>query len=131
MTRKEAIKELVACGYWKRPYRAHTLRRNEALRMAIEALKKPDVPDTNVEKWISASEKLPEYGESVLVWDGSCYSVGKRIPYITGEDGEHIEGDWWVSDDYDEELSEYYPNLRDGICVAWMPLPEPYRKEDD
>lgn len=80
--------------------------------------------------WIPCSEKLPEYNESVLTWDGYIFCIEKRIPYIRDDDGEPIEGDWWVSDEYDEYESEFYPNLRDGAAIAWMPLPEPYRGGD-
>ena len=80
-------------------------------------------------KWIPVSERLPEYYEPVLTWDGHCYFVEKRIPTIKADNGEPIRSDWWVSDDYDEFDSDYYPNLRDGACIAWMPLPEPYREE--
>ena len=94
----------------------------EALDMAIEALEE--------QKWKVASKKLPEYHESVLTWDGVCYSVEKRIPYIYDDYGECIESDWWVSDDYDEEKSKYYPNLRDGTCIAWRRFKE-YTEDND
>ena len=81
--------------------------------------------------WIPCSEKLPEYNESVLTWDGYIFCIEKRIPYIRDDDGEPIEGDWWVSDEYDEYESEFYPNLRDGAAIAWMPLPEVYQEEGD
>ena len=80
--------------------------------------------------WIPCSKKLPEYFEPVITWDGHCYFVEKRIPYIRDEDGNPIKGKWWVSDDYDEEETDYYPNLRDGAAIAWMPLPEPYEVEE-
>ena len=82
-------------------------------------------------RWIPVTERPPEYGEAVLTWDGNCYCVEKRIPFIRDDDGEPIYSDWWVSDDYDEEESDYYPNLRDGACIAWMPLPKPYEKEEE
>lgn len=90
-----------------------------------------DAPTIESQQWTLCSERLPDYGVSVLTWDGSCYCVEKRIPYIRDEDGEPISSDWWVSDDYDERESDYYPNLRDGACIAWMPLPEPYTEDDD
>ena len=81
------------------------------------------------QRWIPVSERLPEYGVAVLTYDGHCFCVEKRIPTIRDDEGEPITGDWWVSDDYDEYDSDYYPNLRDGACIAWMPLPKPYRAE--
>ena len=57
-------------------------------------------------------------------------SIEKRIPYIRDEDGNPIKSEWWVSDDYDEEETDYYPNLRDGAAIEWMPLPEPYEVEE-
>ena len=93
---------------------------------AICAIK--DAP--TVPQWIPVTERLPEYMEPVLTWDGSTYSVEKRITTIRDFDsGEAISGDWWVSDDYVENESDYYPNLRDGACIAWMPLPEPYKED--
>lgn len=86
-------------------------------RELIERLKE------QLPRWIPCSERLPEYGVSVLTYDGNCYCVEKRIPYICDDHGEHLISDWWVSDDYDEADSDYYPNLRDGACIAWMPLP--------
>lgn len=89
----------------------------------------PALKDTEP-RWIPCRERLPEYFEPVITWDGYCYSVEKRIPYIRDEDGNPIKSEWWVSDDYEEE-TEYYPNLRDGAAIAWMPLPKPYEVEND
>ena len=83
------------------------------------------------QEWVPCSERLPDYMTAVLTWDGMAYAVEKRIPYITDDDGEHIMSEWWVSDDFDEENTEYYPNLRDGAAIAWMPLPEPWKGVDD
>lgn len=88
-----------------------------------------DLPSAPKQKWIPVSEMLPEYGVAVLTYDGYCFCVEKRIPTIKDDEGEPITGDWWVSDDYNEYESDYYPNLRDGACIAWMPLPEPYTEE--
>ena len=96
-------------------------------RLAIETL-----PSAQPEPhWIPVSERLPEYGVAVLTYDGHRFCVEKRIPTIRDDEGEPITGDWWVSDDYDEYDGDYYPNLRDGACIAWMPLPEPARLEND
>lgn len=93
-------------------------------------IEQEDAPTIEPEpKWIPCSDRLPEYNEVVLTWDGHMFCIEKRIPYIRDDDGEPIEGDWWVGDEYDEYESDYYPNLRDGAAIAWMPLPEPYREE--
>ena len=101
-------------------------RAQEIFADCIEALE--ILPSAQPEqRWIPCSEKLPEYNESVLTWDGYVFCIEKRIPYIRDDDGEPIEGDWWVSDEYDEYESECYPNLRDGAAITWMPLPDPYK----
>lgn len=91
-----------------------------------------DAPEVQPEPhWIPCSERLPEYNEAVLTWDGHTFCIEKRIPYIRDDDGEPIDGDWWVGDEYDEYESDYYPNLRDGAAIAWMPLPTAYREEGE
>lgn len=102
---------------------------HKAIKMAVKALSLPSEP-SKTGKWIPCKERLPSYYEAVLTWDGHCYCVEKRIPFIKG-DGEEIVSDWWVSDDFDEEESDYYPNLRDGAAIAWMPLPEHYTEEKE
>lgn len=81
------------------------------------------------QRWIPCSKKLPNYMEPVLTWDGVSYCVEKRIRYIRDEEGNPIEGDWWVSDEYNDIESDYYPGLRDGAAIAWMSLPELYKEE--
>ncbi len=62
-------------------------------------------------KWIPCSERLPEIGKSVLVT--IVLPDGYRACYVS----ERLLGKW------------------SGVCgmkvVAWMPLPEPYRKDDE
>lgn len=112
-------------------YVLHRTYQQDEKTMVYETKRIEDIPTAQPEpKWIPCSERLPEYYEPVLTWDGHCYFVEKRIPAIKADNGEPIRSDWWVSDDYDEFDSDYYPNLRDGACIAWMPLPEPYREEN-
>lgn len=100
----------------------------DALDKVEETIK--SAPTINiVQKWIPCEEKLPEYFEPVITWDGHCYFVEKRIPYILDENDNQIKSEWWVSDDYDEEETDYYPNLRDGAAIEWVPLPEQYEEE--
>ena len=66
------------------------------------------LPSVQLEpRWVSVTEWLPEYGESVL-----CY---------------YEDDDYGVNRIIDDEDGEW---LIDGV-VAWMPLPEPYRKETE
>ena len=120
ISRRAAIETLAEYGNGRTVY----IGAEEAIRR-IEQL-----PSAQQEqRWIPCSERLPEYGVAVLTYDGHCFCVEKRIPTIKDDEGEPIIGNWWVSDDYDEYDSDYYPNLRDGACIAWMPLPESYEED--
>lgn len=61
-------------------------------------------------RWIPVEERLPDGDELVLIttsWD----SV---------EIAHHFKNEW-VCDEF---------NLEDAEVTAWMPLPEPYKRED-
>ena len=82
-----------------------------------------DVSDANVGKWISVSEKLPEYNK---------YSVYYESVIVTLDDGRVVDGcyrnkdkEWWV----DAADGEHYSIDATGHVIAWMPLPEPYKGE--
>ena len=63
-------------------------------------------------QWIPVSEKLPKYSDSVLI---SCcgYEIDIGSYYC---DKWHING---------------CGPVEDGIVIAWMPLPEPYKGDKD
>ena len=82
---------------------------DEAFHMAIDALKEQPEP-----KWISCSERLPAYGEDVLISIGGYCNVGHVVPV-----NEEERYNWYFSGWY------HLPNDVD----AWMPLPEPWRGE--
>lgn len=64
-----------------------------------------DVPEKNVGKWIPVTEQLPKDGCYLCTYEndeGICVDIGRVI-----------DGEWYV------------------MPTAWMPLPEPYRKETE
>lgn len=87
----------------------HEKQFREAYEMAIKALEQPE------QRWNPCSERLPDMARRVLlsghgqVMVGVLHSFGKYSLEPTG-------------------ISHVYP--KDDI-EAWMPLPEPYRKEGE
>lgn len=78
----------------------------------VEAIQ--DLP--SAQRWIPVTERLPEEGKQVLVCDDGGF-------IYTAEGETRSDGEWqWY------ESVEYRP-MED--VVAWMPLPEPWRGEED
>ena len=73
-----------------------------------------DVPTIDPAKWIPVSERLPKEGVQVLVTDdaGGLATIDVDYGYF---DEEYGRFDWFHSQN----------------VTAWMPLPEPYRKDGD
>ena len=67
-------------------------------------------------RWIPCSERLPEKGQTVL------------IQYEDRRNGRKTMAVGWMENDYlccwDDRITHAIDN-----AVAWMPLPEPYKKE--
>lgn len=96
-----------ACAY-------ETLECYEA-RKTIRTLPPADRP----QEWIPCEERLPSIGEVVLAtWEYGC----KR--YVTIAYQVSLRGvTYWDS----KQQHEYKPlNV-----IAWMPLPEPYKKDEE
>lgn len=78
--------------------------------------------DINVlPKWIPVEERLPEDDVIVLV------TVSSFCGYITFSNAIELgnlcsDGSWFI---------EGYPDWDDPEVTAWMPLPEPYRKDEE
>lgn len=71
------------------------------------------------EKWIPVKERLPKEDDFVLVTVNGIYN------HITFADAIELgelcsDGTWFI---------DGYPDWNNPNVVAWMPLPEPYRKE--
>jgi len=84
-------------------------------RFVVDAIEKiSKLPSAQPEQqWIPCSERLPAYGEDVLISIGGYCNVGHIVP-VNEEEQYH----WYFSGWY------HFPNDVD----AWMPLPEPWKE---
>lgn len=70
--------------------------------------------EQKTERWIPVTERLPAYGEDVLISIGGYCNVGYVVPV-----NEEERYNWYFSGWY------HSPN----DVMAWMPLPEPFKEE--
>lgn len=82
----------------------------------IDSMNKADIVAVisnlpSVQQWIPCSERLPE--------DSGWYIVTKELDYDTT----FVGLEW-----YDSANGWKYDNAK---CIAWMPLPEPYKGEQE
>ena len=70
--------------------------------------------------WIPVTERLPEDGEKVLVWHEYFRYGDYNCMYQTYGIGYQSEGHW-SGDVYGTKAK----------CIAWMPLPKPYRESEE
>lgn len=91
-----------------------------AVRKAFDALEK--------QRWIPVAERLPEeYGEYLVTYKSDGEQIFMDIvEYETSFEYDHeknrFKGNWLFADDWQAVNSE---------VIAWMPLPEPARLEND
>ena len=84
--------------------------------------------------WIPCSERLPKERDWYLAVFEEVDTGFIGIPYIAdylmGSHTKFTTEDGWIirnCSDREDESAEYYKNLR---CVAWQPLPQPYKESD-
>ena len=84
--------------------------------------------------WIPCSERLPEERDWYLAVFEEVDTGFIGLPYIAeylmGKHTIFTTEDGWIihnCTDREDVSSEYYKNLR---CVAWQPLPEPFKERD-
>ena len=81
-------------------------------------------PEHKTVEWIPCSERLPEDYEEVLVWfEYFRYGYYNRL-YQT-----HGIGDY--SSEYDSWMINHESGWSKLRVIAWMPLPEPYKGEQE
>ena len=141
MTREEAI------DYLQDAKSALSYKFDEAINMAIEALtaeeKTKCVAQIKVDTeeivrcikeeyditdgWIPCSERLPEEGERVLATHLGGVNPNRQVIEHIYQCGEFTCG--W---DMDMNVgSSTFGQRYMGKVIAWMPLPEPYREENE
>lgn len=142
ITQEEAIKRLKESRFTIQPYNYM----NQALDMAISALEKQIsmkpvfVHPLQFDDWIPCKERLPEEGVPVNITyknsnPPSYYSNIKNIPF-TATAISYKNKWYWYSCICLDILNEYGKNEADAVnkdidIIAWQPLPEPYREEQE
>lgn len=79
----------------------------------------PEIEERHKSEWISCEDKLPEEGKWVLVW----------YEYFAYGDVNKMVQDYGLSYLYDGFWSGDVQGTR-AKCIAWQPLPEPYKMTD-
>jgi hypothetical protein len=82
-----------------------------------------DAPEVRPEpRWIPCSERMPNSNGCYLVWRPHFFWGERGMPAICYFDGQNA----W----HDSYGVDFERILHPDDVTAWMPLPEPYRKEE-
>lgn len=81
-----------------------------------------DIEDApTVGEWIPCSERLPEDVEIGEEYPTVIFCTADGVVRVGGYE-HYLGGKWWYMDTWEDEAQN---------VIAWMPLPEPSRREND
>ena len=112
MTREEAA--IILDGFKNNPLFSDT--HAQAFDMAISALSE------NNGNWIPVSDRLPDDHDWYVIVVKEKSTGYQCIPRIAM----HHSGNHWAIIDTENADKEWLDDLE---CIAWMPLPEPYKAD--
>lgn len=117
-----AIKALEQCEVWDGIHGQVVAPKGTFDRMWNDAEKEKQEPKT---EWIPVSERLPEEREwylTIFKEKDTGYQLVPRVADYIGKG----KNKWRVIDE--EGLCQEYRDILE--CIAWMPLPEPYKESE-
>ena len=122
MTNKEAIKELKGLQKFINGTRLKGEIRVEALDLAIKALENSSwIPIKTRELTAEEKEENPDI---TFMWDCPLPDDAQDVLITT------CWGDVKICTFCVDDLGSYFDEMDEDEVLAWMPLPEPYTKED-
>lgn len=122
---KDALTNLLEAGY-NFPMIETVLEQMklDAASKVVKSYKEVEnLPSVAANKWIPVTERLPDERDWYITVfkekDTGCQLIPRVADYIG-------ENNWRIIDE--DGLGENYRDILE--CVAWMPLPEPYKAEE-
>ena len=91
--------------------------------MTITEFVEDEIPTIEAKpRWLSCSERLPRYNEDVLVYRPKMAMkiIVDRYSGYYGEDINNLD-EWFEGWTYSDNC----------VVLAWMPLPEPYKMDEE
>ena len=99
--------------------------RNGCLESIEALMAEGEIYDIEYSKWIPVNERLPEERDWYLAVFKESDTGFQLIPRVADYIGMG-ENKWQL---IDEGMASEYRDLLE--CIAWMPLPEPYKAESE
>ena len=130
----EALKDLPSVQTEKTLLTVKCELDDEELRRAIENVKNAKlelIAAQQEQQWIPVTERLPE--EDLFTGGGKQFSNSVLMTVYDKNDedtivdyGHTTDGEW-----YSDTADEFIESIADWKVIAWMPLPEPYKEEEE